>query len=241
MSKNASLSEQISSIRNQIIINKRSQLKDPTPSPMLWGPDGIDHINIWEQAETEIGKFLVHSSPYSIKHRYFGRFKTMEAFWHYIQSNERDDRIRNMSGPVLKKFSKQLTPARVVNFRAIVMDSNWQRIKQHPEQAEMVKESTLPFDCYFINNQSGIRTRPTFYKWLVMGFEEIRDALKEKREANFDFLLDVVKSTTYEFILPPQYNQTSEPEQMMTLTTNQDDETNKASDDLSDGNVNVEN
>lgn len=202
MSSNKSMSQQMSSLRDQIITKKRNELKSPKPSPMNWGNDGDDHINVWEYAQTELGKFLAHSSPYKFKHKYFGSFNSLEAFWHYIQSAERDDRIRVMHGPTLRTFVKKLTPAKVPNFRAIIMDSNWQRVRQHKDKMQMLAESNLPFDCYYISRSTQMRVRPTFFAWLIMGFEEIRAAVKEGREPIFDFLLDHENSEIYQYVLP---------------------------------------
>lgn len=202
MPHNKSIQGQLSQIRGKIKVARPDGIKDPSPSPMAWVEDGQDHINIWEQAQTELGKFLAHNSQNPFKHTLFGKFNNMEAFWHYIQSEERDDRIRVMSGRTLKNFSKKLTMTRITNFRAIIMDSNWQRIKQHKSAVHSLKNSTLPFDCYYINSESLIRVRPTFFKWLIKGFEEIRTAVKENRDPNFAFLLDKRDSDIYTFVLP---------------------------------------
>jgi len=193
--------EQANNLRNQITAKKRLQLKEPTASPMHWKGDGVDHYNIWEIAETELGKFLMHSSLNGFRHKLFGKFVSIESFWNYIQSEERDDQIRVMHGPILRTFIRKLNMRRVKNFRAIIMDANWQKIRQNKEMMTMMAESTLPFDCYFINTKIGVRTRPSFFKWVVMGFDEIRQALKEGREPVFDFLLDVPDSDIYQFAL----------------------------------------
>lgn len=179
-------------------------IKDPAPSPMKWIADGVDHINIWESAVTELGQVLSHNSQIEFTHHIFGKFSSMEAFWHYIQSEERDDRIRSMAGRSLKNFAKKLNTQRITNFRAIIMDSNWEKIKQHKLLLNAVKESELPFDCYFVDGKSGLRTRPAFFNWLNMGFEEIRKAIKENREPDFTFLLDRKDTEIYEFVKPNQ-------------------------------------
>lgn len=193
---------QLNSLRRQIKPPRRDNVKDPSPSPMLWKGDGEDHINIWERAETELGCILSHNSKLPFNHSVFGRFGNMEAFWHYIQSEERDDRIRMMGGQTLKNFSRKLTMTRVGNFRAIIMDGNYQRIKQYEPIVSAITESTLPFDCYYVSPETQLRTRPIFFKWLMMGFEQIRQAIKEKREPNFEFLLDRPGTSIYQFALP---------------------------------------
>lgn len=178
-----------------------ARLDDPSPSAMNWKGDGIDHINIGRQAVTDLGFGLSNSSPLDFDHSIFGNFCSMETFWHYIQSKERDDRIRGMKGPVLQKFVEMLTWNSVKNFRAIIMDAHYQRIKQYEALKAELTKSTLPFDCYTINT-SGIRIRPKFFKWVIFGFEEIRAALRENREPNFDILKDIENSGIYDFVIP---------------------------------------
>lgn len=173
--------------RNQ----SKQRTSNPMPSPMLAGEDGVNHINIWENSKVPLGQLLAHSVVLNFTHSIFGRFISMEAFWHYIRSEERDDRIRTMSGPPLKRFAEKLTKVRVPNFRALIMDSNYQKLKQYPDLLEGLKNSTLPLECYYVFKRTdGVRIRPTFSQWLVKGFEEMRKALKENREPSFDFMKD---------------------------------------------------
>ncbi len=85
------------------------------------------------------------------------------------------------------------------------MDSNYQKIRQHKFALELMRDNTLPFDCYYINN-AGLKMRPYYFKWLVRGFEEIERAIKERREPNFTFLLDHKTSGIYQFVLPPVFD-----------------------------------
>lgn len=180
---------------------KKNGIKDPSPSPMEWIGDGVDHINILRDGNTSLGDFLAHGTRFPFTHNIFGKFSNMESFWYYLQSTERDDRIRVLSGKPLMVFKGKLTFHRVTNFRAIIMDSNWQKIKQYKDVAIVMRDSVLPFDCYRIDSVRGLRIRPVYFKWLVVGFEEIRKALKEDREPNFDFLLDEEGSGIYDFCI----------------------------------------
>jgi hypothetical protein len=173
--------------------------------------DGVDHINIWSSATTDMGSVLDHAGPLPLNHSVFGYFDTMTAFWYYIQSEERDDRIRGMQPLAAYRFGKMMTSRRVINFRAIIADSNWQRIKSKPLLIKMLEQSDLPFDAYRVNNETGLRTRPPFFGWLLWSFEEIRKAIKENREPNFSSLLDRRNSDIYEFaIVRPQKVSVSE-------------------------------
>lgn len=164
---------------------------DPLPNPMTIGEDGVDHINIWEQGETDLGKALAHATNLSFVHSRYGRFSNIESFWHYIRSSERDDRIRTMIGKTLKQFAYKLTPCRVPNFRAIIMNANYQKLVQNPEIIDVLVNTDMPFDCYYIyRREDGIRVRPNSASWIISGFNEIRKAFKEEREPDLSFLRD---------------------------------------------------
>ena len=162
------------------------------PAIFNLGEDGDSHINMSEEGYTELGRNLAHASRLSFVHSRYGQFNTMNNFWYYIRSVERDDRLRSFYGKRLKMFVRgSTTHCRIPNFRVIIMDANWQRVQQHPVLAEALKSSTLPLDCwYHYKRGNGIKMRPNFAFWLIAGFEEVRNALKEDRSPNFDFLRD---------------------------------------------------
>ncbi len=171
------------------------------PSLAQYNEDGVDHINIWERGNTEIGKFLAHGSHTPFHHPYFGLFNNIEAFWHYIRSEERDDRIRLMNNLSAKKFSENFNLIKVPNFYAVIMDANWFKIKEYPHKAALLKESTLPLEMYYIYRDNGVPIRPMFAAWALQGFEEIRKALKEDRDPDFKFLMRPVVDDIYDALI----------------------------------------
>lgn len=154
-----------------------------------WKADGEDHINICSSAETVLGKFLCHDTPHRFKHPVLGNFNTIRGFWFYIQSVNHNDRYRTLVGKALKLAHANTETVVLLNFRAVLMDACWQRLKQTEEICKIMKESTLPFDCYFIHNESKLRVRPVYHSWVTSATEEMRKALKEKREADFTYLM----------------------------------------------------
>jgi hypothetical protein len=181
--------------------------------------DGVDHINVWSDAKTDMGAVLNHSGPLPLNHSVFGYFDNMTAFWFYIQSEERDDRIRGMNPAAAHRFGKLMKSQRVTNFRAIIADSNWQRIKSKPILMKLIEQSDLPFDAYRTNVKTGMRMRPPFFGWLLWSYEEIRTAIKEKREPDFTPLLDRANSEIYQFVV------TEQKPQKQPLVTSQESET----------------
>jgi len=199
MNNSTSLAEGLRKVKGKLVVSKH--MNRPVASPMNWKGDGIDHINIWEHSNDPLGKFLANGSKTVFDHKYFGTFRSVESFWKWIQSEERDDRIRHMSDTRLRRFSKSLKVLRIVNFKAIIMDAVYQKINTYPEYKKLLKESELPLDLYYLNQRSGVKIRPTFFNWFILGLEEIRSAIKENREPVFTMLLDRKKSDIYDFVL----------------------------------------
>lgn len=167
------------------------------PPLTSWKGDGEDHINIWKNGKTELGRGLSPQSRYPLKHHIFGEFSSMSNFWSYLNSVERDDRVRNMPPAVLANFSKQLTQQRVVNFFAIIMDAHYQRIKQNKDLHDRLKRCPVPLDMYTVDSETGLPRRAANFSWLLDGFEEIRNALEENRAPDFTFLMDDKENPLY--------------------------------------------
>lgn len=187
--------------RHSFQAHHRPPLKKSQPSAMALISDGIDHINIGRDAETEFGKLLQNESAIPLRHSIFGTFSNVMCFWYYIQSVERDDRIRKLTGHGLNRYIKRLTPDRIRNFRAIILDACYQRIYQTDELYNEMMESSLPFDCYVVN-ESGIRIRNEYAHWLSTGMEEIRSALRDNKEPDFSRFKDDRAVDTYHYVLP---------------------------------------
>ena len=188
---------------------KGGRFNQPMSAPT--GRDGVDHINIFESAVTDLGKCLSHSSQLRFNHSLYGGFSNIESFWYYIRSEEHDDRVRKLTGNKLKAFADEMTSRRVKNFMAIILDANWQRIVQYPELKEAVKENTLPFECYsYLKRQDGIRQRPPHAHWIIPLFEEISKALKEDRTPDLTKFLDDQKIGLFDDVFPKK--ETDDPE-----------------------------
>lgn len=168
--------------------------------PDFLNEDGVDHINIYDKGNTALGMFLSHSYRYSFIHPVLGKFNTMEALWYFVQSKDRDDKIRDLAGKAIKEYAKRMEVRKILNFKAIIMDSNRLRLMSNEGKVNEMKNSTLPFDIYYINNVTKEKIRPAYYKWILLGFEELRLALQEEREPNFSSLMDNMSSDIYDFI-----------------------------------------
>lgn len=187
---NSGLQEQLSALTKskQLIPKKTSKIHAPRKAPE--GIDGVDHINVTDDAVTSLGRSLSYRAKRPFVHTHFGNFNSVEGFWYYIQSVERDDRLRIMNAMAIKKFASKLTKRPVAkNFKAIILDANYQKIINDRRILAEIKDSILPFENYY-TNEHGIKIRPKYFFWMLPGLEEIRTAIKEDRLPDFTSMYD---------------------------------------------------
>lgn len=200
-----SLRELLNPVKTQVRKTHANSAYDPYPvNPNTRGADGEDHINISPYAATELGRAISNEVAVDVRHKIFGKFRSVTGFWYYIKSKERDDRCRQLIAKGLKDFTKGLTLSEVKNFRAIILDTVWMKVEQYPAIREALRESTLPFECYFEDRNTGLRQRPNYFSWFLDGMNEIRLAVQEDRLPDLERFLDDKNSGIYDFVLPPK-------------------------------------
>lgn len=150
--------------------------------------DGVEYINIYLHGKTELGQMLAHFYKSPFLHPYFGSFNSMEGFWHYIKTQEKDDRLRVMTGPEARKLGKTLTRHYIKNFHDVITAANFYKIEQNEKLKKLFVESTLPFDYYYLFGPGQVLVRPTGGEWLLESFTKIRTMMKEgERPADIDY------------------------------------------------------
>jgi hypothetical protein len=148
--------------------------------------DGVTHINIWSRGQTRLGQELSHFSYKPFIHPFFGPFNSMEGFWYYLKSADKPDKLRRLWGFRAKEVGRELENVHVHGFSDIIIAANWYKIEQDFELRQMVEESTLPFDHYYLfgeDEDHQVLIRPKGHEWLVQGFEQIRTSIKNGEEA----------------------------------------------------------
>ena len=201
-------------------------LKTSAPSnPNSWKGEGEDHINVSRYAKTKLGRLLDLDYPSNYDHPALGPFLSLNSLWFFLRAREKDDRIRTLTGREMKKYISDncggMIPY-VTNFRAVIAHSAYLRIKSVPGLAKELYESTLPFDCYR-TLVSGLRVRFDHSLWFTGALEEIRKALVEGRNPDFEHLLDDKSQGVYTATLK------------MLLPTIQDEEAEELSKKLTEG------
>ena len=164
-------------------------LKNIFDSSTVEGVDGVDHINIHNNAETELGKFLDMNSYSPFVHPDAGKFHSVGGMWHYIQTRPVMEEFRILAGARVRAQAKKMkedardnpnaprhTP--VKGFRTIIADALWYKVTQNANAVKMMAETSLPFEHYFTQGDLGIRQYPSEGYWICAAYEEIRRVIK---------------------------------------------------------------
>ncbi len=171
--------------------------------------DGIHHINIYTEGKTELGRLLAFEHEERFNHPILGSFNSMTGYWSYVKSLSHRNTYRvkspNTCISIRKRFN-DLKP-KVDNFRALIISGCYHRIISNSDLVEMVKESTLPFEMYYVkketDNSTGtpvkyeVKTQHNYSGWLTAGLNEIRNALRENRQPDLSPFVDTPNVPLY--------------------------------------------
>jgi predicted NAD-dependent protein-ADP-ribosyltransferase YbiA (DUF1768 family) len=155
--------------------------------------DGVDHINIYSKGETELGRLLTNfaHTPFTVED---GEFASVEAYWYWLLAVEKYKgtvhqfvveliKLRDLYGYQAKKLGREIVGERFDEldtslwFQTKILKAFYAKIEAHPQIAELLKDSTLPFQHYYVF--VGRKVEPTSHKWQLKYWERIRRQLKE--------------------------------------------------------------
>lgn len=166
-------------------MNTKTNLNSTLPSP---SNDGVDHINIYSNAKTELGRKLSHFPFTPFTHPYFGPFKSMEGFWYWLKAEKKDDVLRNLCGFKAKQYGRGLEKKKLDDFKTgialfqeDILAANYQKIIQNPSILQMLCDSDLPFQHYYLFGPADLQVNSKGSDWLISGMDAIRTALKENQ------------------------------------------------------------
>jgi len=157
----------------------------------LEGQDGVDHINIHNDAATELGRFLDMNAKSPFNHPELGMFQSVGGVWHYIQTQPLVEEYRILTGAKLRAKVAEIKknslsdhnaprPTLVKGFRIIVADAMWHKVTQSEKAVQLMAESSLPFEHYFVQGDMKIRQYPSEGYWIIAAYEEIRRVIKAR-------------------------------------------------------------
>ena len=109
--------------------------------------DGVECINIYSKAKTQLGFCLSNFSPLAIEgggHR----FASVEAWWYWYETGKKHNHLKSLSGFAAKKEGRKFEKVQRVT-PALFKEIALLKLEQHPALKEALKASTLPLVHYY--------------------------------------------------------------------------------------------
>ena len=155
--------------------------------------DGIDHINIARDANTELGKLLDINSYSPFNHPSLGNFNSLGGFWLYItaeaESTKEINFCRWIHGSSVVYRKKGMKTKKIDGFVLIMADALWYKINAIPELVEAMVINKLPYSSYFATKEK--QTLSKIGAWYVPVLNEITRTLREiKKSGNHKLMPD---------------------------------------------------
>ena len=100
------------------------------------GLEGVDHVNISMESTTRLGKIL---DPYYVKTiniPNYGKFSSVMSYWRYLQSPNKDDKLRKLVLKDLRNYTKETSIYlnRVENLQEHLLVATRIKLNAYPEQ-----------------------------------------------------------------------------------------------------------
>lgn len=148
--------------------------------------DGIDHINIYSKAKTQLGKCLSNFDLCWLVTE-DGPFNSLEGYWYWLivpEDGPEREILRDLWGFDAKKHGQMLTggdwpaPLHLKGFKDKIKRAMRNKIDQNPVIKEMLIKSELPFTHYYVFNNKCFKAKGC--KWILDEWEKIRKELKHE-------------------------------------------------------------
>lgn len=133
--------------------------------------DGIDHINVYSKAKTELGRLLTNFAHTPFTHPEFGNFKCVEGFWYYIISQ--DDRLKNTNGWESKQLGRTLTEKREHPSKEELLIAYKAKLESTPNLKRLLNENSLPLVHYYVYAGKVVPAKQ--WEWTATLWEELKD------------------------------------------------------------------
>ena len=135
--------------------------------------DGVDHINVYSKAKTELGRFLSNFaySPFTCED---GHFDSVEGYWYWLSS--KDERLRKLSGFKAKQLGREIGAKDWVDteeFKDKIKKAILIKLTNNPKLGEQFRKyKNLPLTHYY-NYQGKVVDVPKA-QWILEIIENYR-------------------------------------------------------------------
>lgn len=145
--------------------------------------DGIFYINIYSQGKTELGRQLSNFALSEFTYEPYGTFKSVEGFWYWYFSGQKEDILKKLWGYQAKQFGQKICNDKgrktfAESDKEIILEAIRCKLRQNKIIRNMLAHSVLPFRHFYCFGSKVVE--PLEYSWITDEFERIRKILQKK-------------------------------------------------------------
>lgn len=129
--------------------------------------DGLDHINVYSKAKTELGRWLSNFAFTPLVIPGDGHFDSIECYWHWLLTG--DERLRHMASYAAKRLGRILRPRTAVfnkTQKEKLLAAIDLKINQDPIKRRLLQDSTLPLTHYYEVGDPPLR-KDGGHRWVI--------------------------------------------------------------------------
>lgn len=112
--------------------------------------DGVDHINVYSNGRTILGRQLSNLAHTPFIHPEYGAFASIEGFWHWAGTGMQHESLRSMHGIAALKKGRTFTKVIIDNFEEIIKSAIEVKINTYPLLKLGLIKNKLPLTHYFV-------------------------------------------------------------------------------------------
>lgn len=112
--------------------------------------DGSTHINVYSLGATELGRKLTNFAKTPFTHPVYGKFESMEGYWHYLSTGMIHNLLKSKYGNEAKVSARRLAKVWYPEFESEIIQGLHCKLSQNPDIYTMLMQSTLPLTHYYI-------------------------------------------------------------------------------------------
>ncbi len=140
---------------------------------LTFGFDGVQYINCYSQATTQLGRDLSNFSSLGFTIPEIGRFASMEGYWHWVATGKQHPAFKDMNGYKAKMASRSYRKVHNPNFVEDICIGIKAKLLQNPELLKALIANPLPL-AHFRFNQQQLVDIPDNQKFWLEEIENIR-------------------------------------------------------------------
>ena len=136
--------------------------------------DGVDHVNVYSQGKTQLGKLLSNfaDTPFEIEGK--GKFKTVEGFWYWTMTGLEE--LRDLPGWQCKEVGRRAETVRSHPNETELFEAYEAKLDSNPHIITMLLNNNLPLAHYYV--YSGNIVEPKEWQWTALLWNKVADKIR---------------------------------------------------------------